>query len=410
MTVLKPEERAREWINRKLEDAGWKVINRDEFAPGMTAVAIREAMMEGGLEADYLLMLNGKAAGVLEAKREEIRLDDPKLIVQAERYTEKLPGWVSALERPLPLIYLSNGKEIAFRDRREADHGYKLIKKFPRPKDLNKRLGFGDFSGLPYLSPKGLRDCQFEAITNLEASFKAGKRRALMVLATGAGKTFTAAMTTYRMLAYTPIRRVLFLVDRNNLGVAAQTELKSFSLTADGKPMGESFGVERLSGRPIDSRCRVIVGTIQLLYAKLRGVDAPISEEEEDAGLGHELGDQVELPENPALPPDFFDLIIIDDVSPLHLQRLAEGSHILLVGEARRSHGDAHPGDARVLRQQQGRRLLVRKVRPGRRERRLPHLSHQDAAHGRRRPYRRRRQDGRERPGRPLPAGADGGV
>ena len=84
MTNLKPEERAREWIDRKLEDAGWKVINRDEYAPGMTAVAVREAAMRGGLEADYLLLINGKAAAVLEAKREEISLSNPHLIAQAE--------------------------------------------------------------------------------------------------------------------------------------------------------------------------------------------------------------------------------------------------------------------------------------------------------------------------------------
>lgn len=93
MTNLKPEERAREWIDRKLEYAGWKVINRDEYAPGMTAVAVREVAMCGGLEADYLLLIDGKAAAVLEAKREEISLSNPHLIAQAENYTKQVKPW-----------------------------------------------------------------------------------------------------------------------------------------------------------------------------------------------------------------------------------------------------------------------------------------------------------------------------
>ena len=241
MTQLKPEEQARQWIDRKLEDAGWQVINRDEYAPGMTAVAIREAGMRGGLEADYLLLINGKAAAVLEAKREEIALDNPHLIAQAENYTKQVQPWYPTWELPLPFVYLSNGKEIALKDCRQADAKYITVQKFMRPWDLARQLNLGEFDGLPYLSPKGLRACQFEALTNLEQSFKEGKRRAVMVLATGSGKTFTACMMAYRMLAYTPMKRVLFLVDRNNLGTAATTALQTFKLTESGKPLSEIF-------------------------------------------------------------------------------------------------------------------------------------------------------------------------
>ena len=172
MTNLKPEERAREWIDRKLEDAGWKVINRDEYAPGMTAVAVREAAMRGGLEADYLLLINGKAAAVLEAKREEISLSNPHLIAQAENYTKQVKPWYPTWVLPLPFVYLSNGKEIAFKDCLKPNAKYEIITKFPRPWDLVRRLQLGEFDGLPYLSPKGLRKCQYEAVNNLEASFK----------------------------------------------------------------------------------------------------------------------------------------------------------------------------------------------------------------------------------------------
>ena len=313
MSGLKPEERAREWIDRKLEDAGWQVINRDEYSPGMTAVAVREAAMRGGLEADYLLLINGKAAAVLEAKREEIALDNPHLIAQAENYTKQVQPWYPTWELPLPFVYLSNGKEIAFKDCRQVDAKYEIVQKFMRPWDLVRQLNLGEFDGLPYLSPEGLRACQFEALTNLEKSFKEGKRRAVMVLATGSGKTFTACMMTYRMLAYTPMKRVLFLVDRNNLGTAAATALQTFKLTESGKPLSEIFWVEQLSNRPIESRTRVVVSTIQRLYSQLTGNMDAYSEEDEDASLGHREGTEVELPENPTLPSDFFDLIIIDE-------------------------------------------------------------------------------------------------
>lgn len=313
MTDLKPEQRAREWIDRKLEDAGWKVINRDEYAPGMTAVAVREAAMRGGLEADYLLLINGKAAAVLEAKREEISLSNPHLIAQAENYTKQVKPWYPTWLLPLPFVYLSNGKEIAFKDCRKPNAKYEIITKFPRPWDLVRRLHLGEFDGLLYLSPKGLRKCQYEALNNLEASFKDGKRRAVMVLATGSGKTFTACMMAYRMLSFTPMKHVLFLVDRNNLGTAAATELKTFKLTESGKPLSEIFWVEQLTNRPIDPRTRIVVSTIQRLYSLLTGNTDSYSEEDEDAGMGHHEGDVVELPANPTLPPDFFDLIIIDE-------------------------------------------------------------------------------------------------
>lgn len=313
MTNLKPEERARQWIDMKLREAGWQIINRDEFSPNMTAVAIREVAMQNRLEADYLLLIDGKAAAVLEAKREEISLDNPNLIAQAENYSEKVQPWYPTWKLPLPLIYLSNGKDIAFKDRRNPDAKYTLIQKFPRPWDLARKLDLGEFAGLPHLSPHGLRQCQYDALFNLERSFKAGRKRAVMVLATGSGKTFTACMLIYRMLAFTKMKRVLFLVDRNNLGVAAKTELQTFKLTESGKPLSEIFGVEHLSNHPIESRTRVVVSTIQRLYSQLTGNFDDYSEEQEDS-LSYKNDDkEIELPENPALPPDFFDLIIIDE-------------------------------------------------------------------------------------------------
>lgn len=329
MADLQPEERARQWIDRKLKDAGWEVINRNDFAPSMNAVAIRETLMSGGLEADYVLFLNGKAAAVIEAKREEISLDNPQLIAQAENYTtkalESMPRW----EDTIPFVFLSNGKEIAFKDCRKTDAKYEKLNSFKRPWDIARYLRLNEFAGLPYLSRTDLRACQYEAITNLETSFKNGQRRALMVLATGSGKTFTACMMIYRMLAFTPMRRVLFLVDRTNLGNDAATALKTFKLTENKNAMAQIFGIEQLNSKLINelskekhtTRSLVAISTIQRLYAALSGKDDTSTEKDEDTPF-YQTEDAifygtpertVELPERPCLPPEFFDLIIIDE-------------------------------------------------------------------------------------------------
>lgn len=219
---MTPEEKARIKIDQWFADAGWKVVNREDYEPTCTAVAIREGLLKGNLEADYFLFINGKAVGVLEAKREETDAFASKVCDQATLYARSVPNIYQAYQKPLPFIFTSNGKELYFCDFREKDAYFKQIMTIPAPHELVKNLGIEDaFAGLPTLKRKGLRDCQYEAVTALEKSFRSGQNRALMVLATGVGKTYTACLAAYRMLSYTPMRKVLFLVDRNNLGLHA---------------------------------------------------------------------------------------------------------------------------------------------------------------------------------------------
>src|SRR5699024_10138572 len=151
------------------------------------------------------------------------------------------------------------------------------------PHELVKRLGIEDaFAGLPTLKKKGLRDCQYEAVTELEKSFRAGQNRALMVLATGVGKTYTACLAAYRMLSYTPMRRVLFLVDRNNLGKQAEGEFGTFRLTENGEAFNTIFTVNRLRSSSIPSDSNVIISTIQRLFSFLKG--DVIDDDDEDEG------------------------------------------------------------------------------------------------------------------------------
>ena len=307
---MTPEEKARVKIDQMFEDAGWKVVDRDFYSPTITAAAIREGLLEGNREADYFLFINGKAVGVLEAKREEVDVVSDVVCEQAIRYTRYVPECYQAYERPLPFIYVSNGVNTYFRDCRIKDSDLEEINRIHTPKEMVKMLGIEDpYAGLPTLQKKGLRDCQYEAISELEYSFRTGQNRALLVLATGAGKTYTACMASYRFLAYTPMKRILFLVDRNNLGKQAEGEFGMFRLTENGDPFNTIYTVNRLKSNKVPSESNVVISTIQRLFSLLTGQEiVDNDDDDEDDATG-----EVELPGNIQLPPDFFDLIIIDE-------------------------------------------------------------------------------------------------
>ncbi len=308
---MTPEEKARVKIDQWFADAGWKVVDRDEYEPTITAVAIREGLLKGNLEADYFLFVNGKAVGVLEAKREEIDISSNKVSEQVVTYAKSVPSCYQAWQKPLPILYKSNGKEIEFLDYRYRETSdWETTNRIYTPKEIVKMLGINaPFAGLPTLKKKGLRECQYEAVTELEKSFRTGQNRALMVLATGAGKTYTACLTAYRMLSYTPMRRVLFLVDRNNLGKQAENEFGKFRLTDTGDAFNVIYAVNRLKSAEMPTDSNVVICTIQRLFSLLKGEEiTDTDEDDEDTADG-----EVTLPDNPNLPHDFFDLIIIDE-------------------------------------------------------------------------------------------------
>ena len=310
---MTPEEKARALIDQMFVDAGWKVVKREEYSPTLSAAAIEEGILEGGKEADYLLFINGKAVGVLEAKKASVDVSSEKVISQAEGYTRKLTKYYQFYANPLPIVYTSNGQVTLFRDMRDPDCGYIPVGSIHTPKEICKMLGIEDeFAGLPMLKKKGLRDCQFEAITELENSFRSGQNRAYMVLATGAGKTYTACMASYRFLSYTPMRRVLFLVDRNNLGKQAEDEFGKFKLTETGDAFNTIFTVNRLKSKTVPKDSNVVISTIQRLFSLLKGEDIDDTDDDENYDGDETPTPAVALPENPTLPKDFFDLIIVD--------------------------------------------------------------------------------------------------
>ena len=307
---MTPEEKARVKIDQMFDDAGWKVVNRDAYSPTLTAAAIREGLLNGNREADYFLFINGIAVGVLEAKRKEVDVTADIVCEQTELYARGVPECYKAYSRPLPLIYQSNGEETFFRDFRDEEGDLIKLNRIHTPKEIVKMLGIEDpYAGLPTLKKKGLRDCQYEAITELENSFRTGQNRALIVLATGAGKTYTACLAAYRFLAFTPMKRILFLVDRNNLGKQAEGEFGMFRLTENGDPFNTIYTVNRLKSNKVPSDSNVVISTIQRLFSLLTGQEiADNDDDDEDTATG-----EVQLTGQIQLPPDFFDLIIIDE-------------------------------------------------------------------------------------------------
>lgn len=110
-----------------MADSSWAVVDRDHYSPEMSAVAVEEGLMKGNHEADYLLFITGKAFGVLEAKREEVDVTSSVVCEQAEFYTKSVPNWCPAWYEPLPLAYVSNGKELYFRDLRDPESTYQQV-------------------------------------------------------------------------------------------------------------------------------------------------------------------------------------------------------------------------------------------------------------------------------------------
>lgn len=314
-----PEELARIKIDKQLNEAGWDIVSRDEYVPN-NAVAIKEALMQGNTESDYLLFVDNKAIAVVEAKKESNTLGE-EVALQAESYSVNPQSWYQLwFPNRIPLVYLANGNKIYFKNMlTDPDGDYIELSEIHSPKKMlqliNKKSEYG---ALPKIEKKGLRDCQYDAEVKLEESLKAGKNKALAVLATGSGKTYLACLAAYRLLNYTSTKRVLFLVDRNNLARQTESEFKLFDRTEKQQSMSSLYQINRLK-KPEDVKGDIVISTIQKLFAVLTG--QAISDDDEDAEDERffsfkdvdKAQAEIELGNDLRLPPDYFQFIIIDE-------------------------------------------------------------------------------------------------
>lgn len=313
-----PEERARKIIDKQLTNVGWDIVSRNEYVPKSTS-AVKEALMKGNKESDYLLFVDDKAIAVVEAKKEDDPLG-PEVEKQAEDYARGPQSWYGLwYEGLIPLVYMANGKKIYFKNLLMDPNGdYVELSEMHSPKKMLSLINqVSDYGALPRLEKRGLRDCQYNAEIELEKSIKNGKKKNLVVLATGSGKTYLASLASYRMLNYTATNRILFLVDRNNLGRQAKAEFSQFDRTEGQQEMSSLYEIKRLK-KESDIKADIVISTIQKLYAVLTG--QKLSDDSEDAEDEQTTADEendanevITLGNDLKLPPDYFQLIIVDE-------------------------------------------------------------------------------------------------
>ncbi len=315
--AMLPEEKARVKIDKQLRNAGWDIISRNEYLPNSTT-AVKEALMVGNTESDYLLFVDGKAIAVVEAKREENPLGD-EVKKQAEDYAVSPQSWYALwFEKLIPLVYMANGNKIYFKNMLVEDSEYEELSQMHSPKKMLQIIGKkSEYGALPLLEKRGLRDCQYKAETKLEESLKLGNKKNLAVLATGSGKTYLACLASYRLLNYTQTKRILFLADRNNLAKQALSEFSLFDRTENMQQMGNLYTIKRLR-KENDVNADIVISTIQKLFAVLTGQAIQDGNEDEEDELAKkneekESKEVVELCNDLKLPPDYFQLIIVDE-------------------------------------------------------------------------------------------------
>ncbi|MCM8635723.1 type I restriction-modification enzyme R subunit C-terminal domain-containing protein [Accumulibacter sp.] len=338
------EGEARRRIDTLLAAAGWRIC--DAAAADIHAargVAIREFPLEPGHGfADYLLYLDGRAAGVIEAKKQGATLTGVE--IQSARYAQGLPATLPAWRRPLPFLYESTGLETHFTDGLDPEPRARSLFAFHRPETLAewlaalpqpRVLGTGTRAGAAHadFAPATFRarvrhlpplvsewgDCklwpaQITAIRNLEASLAQNRPRALIQMATGSGKTFTAISFIYRLIKFAGARRVLFLVDRGNLGRQTKKEFDQYVSPVNNYKFGEEFIVQHLTSNQLDRTARVCICTIQRMYSMLKGRDLPEEADEESTERVESLFKEPEpIDYNPAFPIETFDIIVTDE-------------------------------------------------------------------------------------------------
>ena len=312
-----PEQAARDKIDRMLSQSGWVVQDKKkiDFSSSL-GIAVREYQTDVG-PVDYVLFVDKKAVGVVEAKPEDWGHNITTVEEQSGGYAAATLKWVKN-QKPLPFVYESTSVLTRFTDGRDPRPRSREVFSFPRPEtllhwhaqsaSLRNRL-----QGLPVLDPARLRACQVNAIEKLEASFKDNRPRALIQMATGSGKTYTAITSIYRLLKHADAKRILFLVDTRNLGEQAEQEFLSYVPSDDNRKFTELYNVQRLQSSFVAKDSQVCISTIQRVYSLLKGQEMDEAAEEINPAELVQTRQPMPVVYNDRIPPEFFDFIIIDE-------------------------------------------------------------------------------------------------
>ena len=320
-----PEQIARDKIDQMLLNAGWLVQSKGQvnLSAGI-GVALRETNTESG-SADYILFVNSKAVGVIEAKAEDLGFKLLQVEEQSARYSkDAIKIGKFKLESDKPFVYESTGTVTRFTDYRDPKPRGRNVFSFHKPETIADWIKKGPslrerLLSMPALDATGLRPAQIVAVENLEHSFKKNRPKALIQMATGAGKTFTAATFVYRLLKHADAKRILFVVDTKNLGEQAEQEFMTFQPNDDNRKFTELYNVQRLTSSYIASDSQVCISTIQRLYSILKGEEldesAELDNPEENSWLKKQLSKKQAVPVEytEKVPIEQFDFIVIDE-------------------------------------------------------------------------------------------------
>lgn len=314
---MSPEEKARLEIDKQLVEAGYVVQDMKELdITAAKGVVVREYPTDTG-EVDYLIFINQQPVGIIEAKAID---KGEKLIVEVEDQTRryvnsKFKYFTKAVD--IRFVYESTGEITRFTDYDDIKFRSREVFAFHKPEELERVLKEKDtlrnrLKNFPKLNEYGFRKCQINAINNLEISFSQGKPRALIQMATGSGKTFTAITAIYRLLKHCGAKRVLFLVDTKNLGEQAEAEFTSYKPSDSNLRFVELYNVQRLKSSYIAESSNVCISTIQRMYSILKGEE--LDESLEETAITNENNfSPKEVAYNAKYPIEFFDFIVIDE-------------------------------------------------------------------------------------------------
>ena len=312
-----PEQIARDIIEKQLIACGWTMQDKDKINLNAAAgVVVRYYLTQEGKETDYVMFVDKKPVGVIEAKREE---EGVRLTVHESQSEEYATSKLKYLNNdPLPFVYESTGDVTRFTNFRDPKPRSRPVFTFHKPETfrfwLKKEKSLrNSLNNLPILPTEGLRECQIIAINKLDKSFKEYKPKALIQMATGAGKTYTAVTFIYRLLKFTEAKRILFLVDTKNLGEQAEQEFMSYLPVDDNRLFTTIYGVHRLKSSYVPADNHVYISTIQRLYSILKGTELDETAEEENPNERWQPKEPMPVVYNEKLPIEFFDFVVIDE-------------------------------------------------------------------------------------------------
>ena len=316
---MTPEQKARTLIDKKLEQSGWVIQDVKRLNPTASlGVAVREFPTDTG-PVDYALFVNGIPVGVIEAKKSSDGENITTVEEQSARYANSTFKWVKA-EYSIRFAYEATDKLIRFTDYKDIKFRSRTVFSFHRPETLEALLASQDtirnnMKHFPPLDETGFRKCQINAIRNLDNSFANNRPKALVQMATGAGKTFTAITAAYRLLKYGKMNRILFLVDTKSLGEQAEREFLAYTPNDDPRSFSQLYGVRRLKSSYIPSDVQICISTIQRMYSILKGEE--LDESTEKTSFAEYVTADSKAPKevvyNEKYPPEFFDCIIVDE-------------------------------------------------------------------------------------------------